>query len=296
LGSYYDADYFGSTYYSLYINDFVYQSLKYMAELETGMATHEAPSPAASLREQAKGWLASAQVIKNGINTVLWDPNSPNGPMYIDWINNDNGIQYEVFTAAGQYNAITFGIADHEQAVAILATADARLAVLPAINGYNGSCTPVNLWTTDTTTDPYPFGTMYGNGACLLMETYYEIMARVTVGDVTDVAAAYSRLQKYAADYQQTSFWGDNWMYPDGLQGYFLGYEWFLADQVLTSAVLVRGLLGVNQTWNGLTVTPHLPASWKYASASVLYKGAVVCVNEAVNNGVTTVTQHGGRC
>lgn len=46
-----------------------------------------------------------------------------------------------------------------------------------------------------------------------------------------------------------------------------------LADMVVVSAAVVHGLMGIEPTWDKLTVTPHLPADWPWAEAEILYKG-----------------------
>jgi hypothetical protein len=279
-GDYDDADFFGNSYYGLYENDYVYEALTDMSQLVEALAAQaQPPSQSVPLRAESNQWAADATVIKNGINTVLWSPNSPNGPMYTDWINLDSGQRYYIFTAEGQYPAIIFGIASHAQAVAMLSTADARLSVLKTQYGYTDQSTLATLWPQDSTTDQLGFGyPSYFNGGSFTAYTYYEVMARAMTGDT---AGAYQLLKNFAADYASTSFWGSNWVTINGTSNN--GGEPYLEDMVYTAVSLVQGILGINQTVNGLVVTPHLPAGWSNASATVLYKGQPVCV---------TITQH----
>jgi phosphodiesterase/alkaline phosphatase D-like protein len=293
-GGYDDTDFFGNSSYDLYLNDFAYEALLDMSQLEIGVAAQTKDAATANnLRLEANAWTADAATIKNGINTVLWTPNSPNGPMYADWINLDNNQRYYIFKSDDQYPAIQFGIASKAQATAILATADARLAVL-STEGYVGDATLTSLWPEDSTTNIFKYCGFwcYFDGGSFMGETYFEVMARADAGDAV---GAYQRLQNFAADYAATAFYGDNWAPWNGIPGTgpFVEGEPYLEDMVYTASSLIQGILGINQSWNGLEVTPHLPPGWINASATVMYKGRQVCVTITQR---TNVSESRGHC
>jgi YVTN family beta-propeller protein len=292
-GNYYDAVNFGSTYYSTYVNDFVYEALVNMADLEHALSEQDGAAGNATLAQQesatAQGYSATAAGIKTALNTVMWSPNSPNGPMYTDWIDNDNGQSVYSFMDAAQYPAIVFGIASPTQAKEILATADTRLAQLPSLDGYTGTGTPNVLWPLPSYANShnYAFG-YYMNGGEFLWSTYYEIMARAMTGDT---AGAWARLAAFAQDFRQTSFYGTNWVEPTGAVIQIgVGNEPYLQDMLLTAASLTQGILGIRGTWDKLSVTPALPAGWTHAQASVMYRGNPYCVT--ISNG-KAATAHG---
>ena len=49
--------------------------------------------------------------------------------------------------------------------------------------------------------------------------------------------------------------------------------EPYLADMVAATASVLHGVMGITPTWNGLEVSPHLPAASPRAEADILYKG-----------------------
>lgn len=291
-GNYYDAVNFGSTYYSTYINAFVYQVLENMADLEHGLSEQDTAAGQAAPAQQdaaaAESYTATAAGIKNALNTVMWAPDSPNGPMYADWIDNDNGQHVYSFMDAAQYPAIAFGIASNAQAKQILSTADARLAQLPSVDGYSGMGTPNVLWPLPSyaNTANYAVGN-YMNGGMFLFSTYYEILARAMSGDA---AGAYARLRGFAQGYQANSWFGTNWAEPSGAVGTTNASEPYLQDMLLTGASLTQGILGIRGTWDALNVTPALPSDWKSAQASTVYRGKQYCVT--ISNGSAS-TAHG---
>jgi YVTN family beta-propeller protein len=291
-GNYYDAINFGSTYYSTYINAFVYEALKNMADLEHGLSEQDATAgqDAQAQQEQATAerYTTTAAGIKNALNTVMWTPDSPNGPMYADWIDNDNGQRVYSFMDAAQYPAIVYGIASHTQAQAILATADARLAQLPSLDGYTGMGTPDVLWPLPAYANSHNYSLgEYMNGGMFLFSTYYEVMARAMAGDAQ---GAYERLKSFAQGFQNTSWWGTNWAQPSGAVENSDGNEPYLQDMLLTASSLTQGILGVRGTWDALRVTPALPSEWKWAQTSIIYKGSAYCVK--ISSGAAT-TLHG---
>jgi YVTN family beta-propeller protein len=288
-GHYYDAVSFGSTYYMTNINSFVYEALVNMADLEHALSEEDAAAGNSARAQQervaAQGYADTAARIKNAVNTVLWSPDSPHGPMYIDWIDNENGQPVYSFTDAGQYPAIVFGIASRTQAEEILATADARLAQLPSLNGYTGVGTPNVLWPLPEYANykNYTFD-YYMNGGIFLFWTYYEIMARAMSGDAD---GAYARLKDFAQGFMRTSWWGTNWVRPDGVVIDSLGNEPYLQDMLLTGASLTQGILGIRGTWDALSVTPAMPSGWETAQASVIYRGKPYCVK--ISNGAAVI-------
>jgi hypothetical protein len=166
---------------------------------------------------------------------------------------------------------VAVGIASAEQARRIVATADARLAELEQENGYTGCAALSALWPVPPDLNPHPWQTFgrYMNGGSLLVQTYWEIMARCQAGDPTGAARRLTRFARRAAE---TSWAGDNAADITGEMRHGDG-EPYLADMVATTAALVHGLLGIQPTWNGLTVKPCLPPDWPEARAQVLYKG-----------------------
>lgn len=289
-GEYYDGVFFGNTSYQLYANDFVYEALKDMAALERALAGSSAGAgQARQLRSEAAYYVKTAAGIKHAINTVLWSPNGPYGPMYIDWIDNDNGSDNYYFDPEGQYPAIMFGIASPTQARETLQTADQRLQSSDLTSaGYVGNCTPSSLWPDDNADfPPWPY---YMDGGCFTADSYYEIMARAVAGDA---GGAYDRLQRFAADFGSTSYWGNNNESIGGVVS--CCGEPYLEDMVVVAASLVKGVMGINVGWNGIRVTPHLPPHWRTASATVTYRGRLFCVT--ITSGARSeVTTKPGLC
>lgn len=294
-GNYYDAMNFGSTYYSTSVNSFVYQALQNMADLEHALSEQDTAAgrtaQAAQERATASGYATTAGGIKSALNTVMWTPDSPHGPMYADWI--DNGQAVYSFTDDAQYPAIVFGIADHAQATQILATADARLAQLPSLDGYSGMGTPNVLWSVPTFANPhnYAFG-QYMNGGMFLFWTYYEVLARAAAGDA---GGAYARLSGFARGFEQSSWYGTNWAEPSGVVVNSMGNEPYLADMLLTASSLTQGIFGVHESWDSLKVVPAMPRSWQSAYTSIVFRGAPYCVT--ITDGMPATTHgpcHGG--
>lgn len=275
---YHDIMLFSTTqYYSTYQNAFVYQALRNIAELERALASSSRGAAAEQARAAAVDYDTSATALKAAINRVLWTPDSPHGPMYADWIDGDTGDKQFYFMGAAQYPAIAFGIASRAQARQILATADARLSELATNEQYSGTGTLVTLWPVPPQRidyDLWPFG-VYMNGGMLLRETYFEVMARARAGDAN---GAYERLRGFARGYRQTSWWGDNGATIAGTMEGGSG-EPYLADMLAVPASLVQGILGINGTWDELSVRPALPRGWHQAQASVMYRGDVYCVS-----------------
>jgi hypothetical protein len=127
------------------------------------------------------------------------------------------------------------------------------------------------------------------NGGIFLFWTYYEIMARAMSGDA---AGAYARLKNFAQGFMQTSWWGTNWVRPDGVVIDSLGNEPYLLDMLLTVASLTQGILGIRGTWNALSVTPAMPSGWETAQASVIYRGRPYRVK--ISHGAVAI-EHGAR-
>jgi hypothetical protein len=277
---YYDCVNFSgfNTYYSV----FLYKALCDLGEMERLCGW---PEPAVR-------YLATAEKLRTAINTVLWKEDAPGGPRYIDWINLQ-GREHLYFIDLVQYPAIVFGVASPEQARKILATADARLAVLEREHGYTGCATLSALWPipvlnterfrTGEEGTYWPFG-HYMNGGSLLAETYWEVVARAKTGDA---AGAYRRLRRFAEKWGTGGWFGRNGALISGEVGGGNG-EVYLADLVVTSASLVNGILGIRPTWDKLDVEPCLPSGWDSATATVIYKGVRHTV--AIRNGEATVT------
>jgi YVTN family beta-propeller protein len=289
-GNYYDAVNFGDSYYSTYINAFVHEVLVNMADLERALSEQDAAAgPAEQARRErmtAEGYEATAARIKDAMNAALWTPDSPHGPMYADWINNDSGEREYCFTDAAQYPPIAFGIASRAQAEQILSTADARLAQLPSLTGYTGMGTPSVLWPLPAyaNINGYDFG-VYMNGGMFLYVTYYEVVARAMTGDAD---GAYARLKGFTQGFQDNSWWATNWAHPSGALENPHGNEPYLLDMLLTVASLTQGILGIRGTWGRLSVTPAMPSGWEQAQARIIYRGKPHSVT--ISNGTATIT------
>jgi hypothetical protein len=294
-GAYDDAISFGGSSYILYYQDIMYEALRDMAKLERALASETQPaSAAAQLTSEAATYDATATSLKNAVNRVLWSPDSPHGPMYTDWIDNDDGSRHYSFQGDGQWPAIAWGIASPTQAREIIQTADARYPTLAADYGYTGMCTPTALW--DQVDDGY-FAFPYGeNGGCLMMETYFEVMARDAAGDPN---GAYNRLKLFAEDFEEHSFYGGGDASIGGIPGNASSQtccDNYLEDMVMTPAALVQGTMGITESWNGISVKPELPVGWRHAQATITYKGRLVCVKIVRGDAGTVVTKHWGRC
>jgi YVTN family beta-propeller protein len=285
-GSYYDAMFFGSTYFSTYINALVHGALLDMADLEQALADQASEAGdqirAAQSSDSATAYTEAAARLKQGMNRELWTPDSPHGPMYADWINRDSGEKAYAFMSSAQYTPIVYGVASPEQARQIFATADPRYAELAAAHGYQGHGALTALWPVPDEANylHWPFG-YYMNGGILHYETYFEVVARAMAGDGD---GAFQRLKRFADGFAATSWWGSNAANIDGSVPQ--GGEPYLQDMVMVPAALVQGTLGVRQTWKQLTVAPRLPGSWDHAAADIRYKGRPYCVS--VDRGAAT--------
>ena len=275
-GNYYDSVGFGSQFTMLIFDDEMYETLRQMAELD-GVVAAQHTAQAEVLKNEAAVDSQTADRIKQGINTVLWSPNSPHGPMYTDWIDYDTNTPSYTFMP-GQWAAIVYGIASPQQAKEILATADKQYAALTTNCGYTGEATLTMLWppapggcATAANENGLPYAEEVGG--MLLYATYYEVMARAETGDT---AGATTLLKRFATRWSQTAWYGNNGF---DVQGQPIGDgEPYLADMEMTPAALVQGILGIQESWDQLTVTPALPAGWSHVSAVVTYKGKPVCV------------------
>lgn len=280
-GNYHDVGIaFGKTYSFTYINVLVYRALVNMADLQHAIAQSSRVAGQDAAANQATAlatrYADTASKLRLAINQGLWTPDSPRGPMYADWINGDTGEKAFYFMGDTQYAAIAFGIADQAQAKQILATADRRIAELTDHHGYKGTGTLTVLWPFPPELINYkrwPFR-VYENGGMLLYQTYYEVVARAVSGDAD---GAYSRLAGFARGFDETSWWGDNGASMNGVPEGGSG-ELYLQDMVFVPAALVQGILGINGTWDELTVKPALPRSWHRAQANILYRGQPYCI------------------
>ena len=83
-----------------------------MASLADVLASQSRGHTATSMQTLAAQYGGAVAGIKKGINTVMWKPDGPYGPMYAEWIDLDNNQSTPtyIFTAMGQYEAINFGI------------------------------------------------------------------------------------------------------------------------------------------------------------------------------------------
>jgi hypothetical protein len=272
---YYDAVKFSG--YNTYYQAFLYEALRDVAEMETAVGE---PGNAATYR-------SAAEQLAQAINDVLWMPDAPGGPRYMDWLD-DEGNAATYFIDIVQYPLIAFGIAPPERARDILATADARMAELTDTHGYTRQASLASLWPQPPSVNVFgfPFGT-YMNGGSLMAQTYWEVVARAKMGDVDGTWGAARLLKRHAERFGDHSWVGDN---AADIQGRMRNgdLEPYLADMMVAPASLVNGLLGIRLTWDGLTVEPHLPAGWDEASARIRYKGRVHDV--AIRGGVATVS------
>jgi hypothetical protein len=140
-----------------------------------------------------------------------------------------------------------------------------------AHGGYTGCAGLSALWPVPQHLNPASWQTfgVYMNGGSLLCQTYWEIVARARAGDATGAA---NRLKRFARRAAETHWAGDNAADIQGIMRKGDG-EPYLADMVCATAAVVHGVLGIDPTWDDLTVKPCLPAEWRNAEADVLYKG-----------------------
>jgi hypothetical protein len=243
-----------------YYNAFLYKAALDLAEME-----HAAGRP-----EKARDYRALADSIKAAFNHVLWKEDAPGGPRYLDWIDSQ-GKEVSYFCDLCQWPPIAVGIASPEQARKIVATADARIATLEKEQGYRGYAGLSALWPVPPSLNPHSWQTFgrYMNGGSLLVQTYWEVVARARAGDA---AGAAKRLTLFARRAAETHWAGDTAADIHGEMRSGDG-EPYLADMVATTAALVHGPLGVQPTWDKLEVAPCLPPAWSEVEADVLYKG-----------------------
>lgn len=232
-----------------YHNAFFYKALLDLAEMEA----------AAGSAEKAAEYRRLAVEIREAFNRVLWRDNLQGGTRYLDWIGAD-GKEVSDFYDVCQWPAVAVGLASPEQARKIVATADARLLELEKQYGYPGFACLSKLWNING---------VYMSGGSLLAQTYWEIVARTRAGDGQGAA---KRLTSFARRFRENSWAGDN---GADIHGNMVGgdHEPYLADMVVVSTAVVHGFMGIEPTWDRLTVTPHLPTNWPWAEAEILYKG-----------------------
>lgn len=243
-----------------YYNAFFYKAACDLAEMEQ----------AAGRDQQAREYAALAASIRTAFNRVFWKEDAPGGPRYLDWID-AQGNEVGYFCDLCQWPPIAVGLAEPEQARKIVATADARIAELEKEYGYAGYAGLSALWPVPQQLNPHPWQTFgrYMNGGSLLCQTYWEIVARSRAGDATGAAR---RLKQFAKRAAEIHWAGDNAATIRGEMANGDG-EPYLADMVAATAAAVHGVLGIEPTWEKLTVTPRLPPDWPRAEADVLYKG-----------------------
>lgn len=255
---YYDGIPFSG--FNTYYQAFLYQALLDFADMADIV---DKTNDAALYREHAKQ-LALA------INTTLWFPDAPGGPRYADWID-VSGNRAAHFIDIAQYPLIAFGIAPPDRAEVLLKTADKRLAELKKQFNHTRSASLSLLWPLSKTRGERCFGSYFFGGS-LLASTYWEVVARARAGHVDGEWGAYRLLQNFAKRFSETSFVGSNSI---DIQGNISlgGDEGYLSDMVIVPAALVHGLLGVKVGWEGIQVMPKMPAEWKNAKTSLIWKG-----------------------
>lgn len=283
---YYDVTRFSG--FNSYINIFLWKALEDLGDLEEATAH----------ADEASQYRAMAARLKERINAVLWNESAPGGPRYSDWVESDGSTRKEYFLDLVQWPAIALGIASEEQARKILATADSRLTELKRDLGYRDNCTVSSLWpqgpSDNVLAERFYFG-RYMNGGCLLVMTYWEVVARARAGDIN---GAYQRLSKFSERYRQMGWVGNNGASIEGEMSsedpsHGSG-EPYLADMVVVPTSVIYGLLGIAPTLHGLQVTPHLPAGWSRTCAEILYMGVRQTVS--IENGVVRIKPDNGSC
>jgi hypothetical protein len=243
-----------------YYNAFFYRATRDLAEMEH----------AAGRDRQAHEYDELAASTRTAFNRVFWKEDAAGGPRYLDWID-AQGNEVSYFCDLCQWSPIAVGIASAEQARKIVTTADARIAELESEYGYEGYAALSALWPVPQNLNPHAWQTFgrYMNGGSLLCQTYWEIVARSRAGDA---AGAARRLKQFAKRAAETHWAGDNAANIRGEMANGDG-EPYLADMVAVTAAAVHGVLGIEPTWEKLTVSPGLPPDWPRAEADVLYKG-----------------------
>jgi|GEM_PF-6215034 len=266
---YYDGINFSG--FNTYYQAFLYQALLDLAEM----------SDLLNKKEKAASYRKQAELLAQNINSFLWFPDAPGGPRYADWID-DKGIKASYFIDIAQYPLIAFGIAPHERAKAMLETADKRLSELKEKFGYTRTASLSLLWPLSPERGERCFGT-YFYGGSLLASTYWEILARARMGDVDGEWGAYRLLQNFAKGFAKTSFVGSNSIDIRGNTS-LGGDEGYLSDMLVVPAALAHGLLGVETNWKEIKVTPSMPARWRDAKMSLMWKGRMYDIIIHENN------------
>jgi hypothetical protein len=251
-GAHWYYDIVPTTGINSYYNAFFYKAALDLAEMEG----------AAGFADKAVEYRRLASEIRVAFNQVLWRDNLKGGARYLDWIGADGKGEVSDFYDLCQWPAVAVGLASPEQARKIVATADVRILELEKEYGYQGFACLSKLWNING---------KYMSGGSLLAQTYWEIMARTRAGDAQGAA---KRLTLFARRFREISWSGNN---AADIHGNTVGSggdgEPYLADMVVVSSAVVHGLMGIEPTWDKLTVTPHLPTNWPWAEAEILYKG-----------------------
>jgi hypothetical protein len=114
-----------------------------------------------------------------------------------------------------------------------------------------------------------PWGTQVQDGGAVLGFSYYDLMARLKTAGPDDIAP---RLQAIAA-------WFDETQREGGYRAYYskeptrgllqgggtaggLGLDREFVESVMTTQVMLYGLLGIRPTVDGFAIAPKLPSDW----------------------------------
>lgn len=271
---YYDGIAFSG--FNTYYQTFLYQALNDLVDMLEIVGKKES----AQLRKNQAQHLASA------INAYLWYPDAPFGPQYADWID-ENGKPAFHFIDIVQYPLIALNVASPMQAEDMLKTADKRLAELKRKYGHSRQASLSLLWPISTVRGEQCFGN-YFYGGSILSSTYWEVLARSKAGHINGEWGAYSLLQNFAKQFENTSFVGSNSIDIRGNTSLERS-EGYSSDMVVVPASLIYGLLGIELNWDKIKVDPKLPRDWNKAKVNLFWKGDLYEIS--INNNIVNINQ-----
>ena len=230
--------------------------------------------------EEARRAAALADTIQAGYNDEFW---SEKHGFYADWI--DRETQPHFFLYAGpQLQAITAGLVPVERARSVVEAIFRRRRELGS-DWENCFSIQTNLYDAEAysmmlrehKSDVTRFGQTM-NGGCLVSWNFYWVGALVKAGRIDEAIEAWQRVvHRFAATslVEGCNYWDFSGK-PSrtAWQDYeLISYEPFLADQGLTSLALPRWLLGITPAFDGISVSPVLPADAYPAKVKLMHLG-----------------------
>lgn len=238
--------------------------------------------------DEARSIEAQAAAMAEKFNADFW---SEVRGFYADWVDLEGRQQCYLY-AGPQLMAICAGLVPPERAQRVV---EAILARRKELGPEWENC--FSLQTNFYDAEEHSFMkrtfnadvTRFGetmNGGCLASWNYYWIGALVKTGRADVALAEWRKFMREAARtslYEGCNYWDfkgrpSRTVIPAMIPKEFPSYEPisaepFLADQGLVGLALPRWLLGIESTFDGLTVNPALPASALPATARVIHLG-----------------------